>query len=198
MRMDEHRDWGWTITNYEAYRITRCAGERKEYNRQKQAEWRARKKAKEEASQPVTPSHSRSQPVTAGHAKSRFAPLTLDEVKLPNVTECYTPEARALLHYLNERSGHHYREVSDSLDRIQRRLNEGVSADDCRSMIDHRCKTWKGTDKAQFLRPSTLFGEKFDEYLGQRDSQIVKTVNGKTVKVGNDLAKLKKELDNIK
>ena len=51
----------------------RCPNEeRKEYNRQKQAEWRARKKAKEEASQPVT----------AGHAKSRFAPPSLAEIKL--------------------------------------------------------------------------------------------------------------------
>ena len=45
IRLDQHRNWGWRIVNYEAYRLTRCMEERKAYNRRKQAEHRAKKKA---------------------------------------------------------------------------------------------------------------------------------------------------------
>lgn len=49
VRLDEHRTWGWLIVNYQAYRLTRCAEERREYNRIAQAAHRAKKKAEEAA-----------------------------------------------------------------------------------------------------------------------------------------------------
>ena len=48
IRLDTHRNWGWTIVNYQCYRATRTAEERREYNRVKQAERRARIKAESE------------------------------------------------------------------------------------------------------------------------------------------------------
>lgn len=177
VRLDEHRDWGWQIVNYEAYRITRCASERKEYNRRKQAEWRARKKEAETIAEPL-------QSVTKHYT-------------LPVAPETYTSDCRVILHYLNDKSGHRYRECAENLDRIQKRLNEGVSVEDCKTMIDHRCRDWKGRELQKFLRPSTLFGEKFDEYLGQKDSQIVRNVNGRQVRVVSAEDKTKRELDQL-
>lgn len=64
IRLDEHRAWGWTIVNYNCYRATRNAEERREYNRRKQAEYRARQKeagvpGSDQAGQPVTKNNSR-------------------------------------------------------------------------------------------------------------------------------------------
>lgn len=44
VRLEEHRNWGWRITNYEKYEKIRSAAERREYFRTKRAEYRARDK----------------------------------------------------------------------------------------------------------------------------------------------------------
>lgn len=48
---------------------------------------------------------------------------------------------------------------------IHARLAEGFTADDCKTVIDKKCAEWMGTDWQKFLRPSTLFGTKFESYL---------------------------------
>lgn len=37
-------------------------------------------------------------------------------------------------------------------------------------MIDNKVAEWKGTDMEKFLRPETLFGNKFEGYLNQQVS----------------------------
>ena len=51
-------------------------------------------------------------------------------------------------------------------------LVKGFSEQDMISVIDQKCKEWTNTKYAQYLRPSTLFGEKFEIYLN--DCQSVK------------------------
>jgi len=43
-RLDDHRDWGWQITNYVHYRQIRDADTRREQNRAAAARWRDRKR----------------------------------------------------------------------------------------------------------------------------------------------------------
>lgn len=43
-KIEEHREWGWRIVNYVKYRMIRDEEERREYNRLRQAEYRAKKK----------------------------------------------------------------------------------------------------------------------------------------------------------
>lgn len=50
IRLDEHRTWGWKIVNYEVYRLTRSAEERREYNREAKRRERSRKKPRSRAS----------------------------------------------------------------------------------------------------------------------------------------------------
>jgi len=76
IRLDEHRSWGWTIVNYQCYRATRSAEERREYNRTKQAECRARKK-EENGKNDVTP-----EALPNVTKRYTFTPPTLEEVKL--------------------------------------------------------------------------------------------------------------------
>lgn len=46
VRMDEHRAWGWTITNYIKYREIKNEDDRREQNRLAQQKWRDKKKGK--------------------------------------------------------------------------------------------------------------------------------------------------------
>lgn len=51
-------------------------------------------------------------------------------------------------------------------------LDKGFSEVDIISVIDQKSKDWMNTKYAQYLRPSTLFGDKFEIYLN--DCQSVK------------------------
>ena len=52
-------------------------------------------------------------------------------------------------------------------DCIKARLNEGFTVDDFKTVIDKKSKEWMGTDMEKYLRPETLFGNKFEGYLNQ-------------------------------
>jgi uncharacterized phage protein (TIGR02220 family) len=69
--------------------------------------------------------------------------------------------------HLNQRSGASYRTDSTSTLRFVRgRYNEGYRLEDYIKVIDTKCKQWKGTDMAKYIRPSTLFAKgHFEEYL---------------------------------
>lgn len=88
--------------------------------------------------------------------------------------ETFTPQSRAALHFLNEKSGRHFRETSESLGFIQARLSEpGIDIEGVKQMIDRQCQRWKGTEQEEFLRPQTLFNKtKFDSYYAAKDLQI--------------------------
>lgn len=73
---------------------------------------------------------------------------------------------KAVVDYLNERAGTKFRASSKSTSQhIHARLAEGFTVDDCKAVIDKKCAEWLGTDFAQYLRPVTLFGGKFEAYL---------------------------------
>lgn len=83
-------------------------------------------------------------------------------------------DAMAVLEFLNEKAKRRYRGLdarnwpTTSLRPIMARLRSGVSVDDCRSLIALKARQWSNDPKmAQYLRPSTLFGAKFEDYLGE-------------------------------
>ena len=52
---------------------------------------------------------------------------------------------------------------------INARLNEGYTLEDFRTVIAKKTAEWKDDPRmAGYLRPETLFGTKFEQYLGQR------------------------------
>jgi hypothetical protein len=63
IRIDEHRSWGWTITNYAKYHSIRNEEERREQNRQAQARWR--QKAADKQSKPASANVSQHKPMSA-------------------------------------------------------------------------------------------------------------------------------------
>ncbi len=88
--------------------------------------------------------------------------------------DIYSPESRAALHWLNEKSGKHFRETEASLGPINARLKEkGVDIDGVKMMIERQCNRWLGTRFEEYLTPRTLFGkENFDNYYASKEQPI--------------------------
>lgn len=72
--------------------------------------------------------------------------------------------------YLNKASGKSFKPTSDKTQRlIKARLNDGFTLDDFKAVIDTKTEEWRYDDKmAQYIRPETLFGTKFESYLNAR------------------------------
>ena len=71
-----------------------------------------------------------------------------------------------LIQYLNEKTGSDYKADLSNAKRVQSLLDAGYSPDQLRTVIDKKVDEWYGDPKMRsYLRPSTLFGDKFGEYL---------------------------------
>lgn len=71
-----------------------------------------------------------------------------------------------LIQYLNEKTGSDYKADLSNAKRVQSLLESGYSPDQLRTVIDKKVSEWYGDEKMRpYLRPSTLFGDKFGEYL---------------------------------
>lgn len=68
---------------------------------------------------------------------------------------------------LNEKAGTNYRPSSKATqNHINARIAEGYTVEDFYTVIDKKCAEWKGDPKMEkYLRPETLFGSKFENYL---------------------------------
>lgn len=72
------------------------------------------------------------------------------------------------IRYLNE---HTKVQFSTNQPMIEKLINEGYGFDDFKAVIDKKHNDWKGTKFQQFVRPKTLFGDKFLEYLNEQPKQ---------------------------
>ena len=73
-----------------------------------------------------------------------------------------------IISFLNSTTGSKYKASTDKTRRlIAARLAEGFTLEDFKTVISKKAKEWQGTDMAQYLRPETLFGTKFEGYLNQ-------------------------------
>lgn len=71
-----------------------------------------------------------------------------------------------IIAHLNKRAGTNYRSSSKATQaHINARLAEGFTVEDFYTVIDKKCAEWKGGEMEKYLRPETLFGSKFENYL---------------------------------
>lgn len=74
-----------------------------------------------------------------------------------------------IIDYLNLKIGARYRASSKSTQsHIKARLKEGYTVEDFYTVIDKKHSEWYGTEMEQYLRPETLFGTKFENYLNSK------------------------------
>lgn len=80
-----------------------------------------------------------------------------------NLSTTYTP----IVSFLNELLGTRYSpKTKKTQTAINARIREGATIEDFEAVIRHKVAKWKNDAKmAQYLRPETLFGTKFEGYL---------------------------------
>ena len=75
-------------------------------------------------------------------------------------------EISSLLSFFNSETGSSYKETEQFDELINERLSEGYTFEDLRNVIRKKSAEWSCDGKMRsYLRPSTLFGDKFEEYL---------------------------------
>ena len=108
------------------------------------------------------------------NTKERNTKYSLAEPDNSSKNADNSKQVKAIVQFLNEKTGSHYRASSAKTKRlIHARLNEGFTVDDFEKVIVKKCKDWKADTKmAKYLRPETLFGTKFEGYLNEIDHAL--------------------------
>lgn len=90
----------------------------------------------------------------------------LNEPQAPAQPEEPDPTEEVIDH-LNQRAGTHYKPTTANTRKlVKARLKEGFTVDEFKLVIDKKCADWlNNRDMARYLRPETLFGPKFENYL---------------------------------
>ncbi len=84
-----------------------------------------------------------------------------------------TDDIKAIVEYLNNKIGAHYKPNGKKIkELIKARTNEGYTVKDFKTVIDKKFKSWGNDPKMSlYLRPSTLFGTRFGEYLNEYQAE---------------------------
>lgn len=78
--------------------------------------------------------------------------------------------SKKVIEHLNKIAGTNFRYTSKlNRSKINARLNEGYKLDDFIDVINKKHKEWQGTEFERYLCPETLFGNKFEKYLNQKE-----------------------------
>ena len=94
-----------------------------------------------------------------------------------------------VIKYLNEKANTNYKpSTKNTQSFIKARLKEGFTVEDFKKVIDVKAKSWVGTDFEKYLRPSTLFGTKFENYLNEANKKApVKIGAEKNIKTNGSI-----------
>ena len=112
---------------------------------------------------------SESFPTDSGLAPEQFPPKRKEE-KEKRKEEEYRAAGARVISFLNEKAGTDFRtDGKSSMRLIAARLSEGYTQEQMQQVIVRKCDEWNGTQMQNFLRPETLFGEKFEGYVNQKD-----------------------------
>lgn len=112
---------------------------------------------------------------TSPSAETTKSPC-LDRGTSPCLDGGTSPEQRYIykyiyiVDYLNKKTGKNFKSDSSRTRKlIDARFNEGYTIEDFRKVIDTKVAQWKGDKKMDgYLRPETLFSNKFEGYLNEK------------------------------
>ena len=91
-----------------------------------------------------------------------------------------------VIDYLNKKASTNYRaSTKNTQSFINARVSEGYTVEDFKKVIDSKSKEWLNTDFEKYLRPATLFGSKFENYLNEANKKtpIAVGAENKNIKV---------------
>lgn len=149
------------VTGWEEHQNIEGMEKIRESRRLAQARWRAKRAALPTSTVDSTVDSTKIQSNNAEEDKERELELEKDSI-------IYT----SVIDYLNQKAGTNYRASSKKTrSLIHARIKEGFTLDDFKTVIDKKCAEWLGSDMAQYLRPETLFGTKFEGYLNAKTTR---------------------------
>ncbi|MFC1515620.1 conserved phage C-terminal domain-containing protein [Thermodesulfobacteriota bacterium] len=160
IRIDGHRPWGWKIVNYGYYSKMASRQEKLEADRE-----RMRKKRTEEKISKKNRGVAKGRKGSQGVADVAHIDVDLDKDILSSKPDDST--FKKIVSYLNEKSGRDFKPTTKKTKNlIIARFNEGFTENDFFTVIDSQCQKWLNDPKMnQYIRPETLFGNKFEGYL---------------------------------
>ena len=89
-------------------------------------------------------------------------------------TNIYIKDIEYIVGFLNEKADVHYKPTTkETQQKIIKLLKQGFDKRDFEQVITTMVTEWKGTDMEKYLRPETLFGNKFESYLNRNVKKTV-------------------------
>ena len=91
-----------------------------------------------------------------------------------------------VIDYLNKKANTNYRaSTKNTQNFINARVSEGYTVEDFKKVIDSKSKEWLNTDFEKYLRPTTFFGTKFENYLNEANKKTPTAIGAenKNIKV---------------
>lgn len=158
------------IKNWENHQNIDGMDRVKQLNAERNRKYRERKK------QAALPQPESDVSVTSRDGADIDKELDIDKIKKEKRKEdkelsCKHDSAyKEIIDYLNLKAGTAYRSTSKATQSlIKARLNESFSIEDFKTVIDKKVFSWlQDPNFSKYLRPSTLFGTKFEGYLNER------------------------------
>lgn len=97
---------------------------------------------------------------------------TLVETTKINTLNKYLNIYTSVVEYLNNKTKKNFKvNTKKTISLINARLNEGFNLDDFYKVIDTKSKQWLNTNMEKYLRPETLFSNKFEGYLNEKSTE---------------------------
>ena len=111
-----------------------------------------------------------------GQPMDSIGKVRLGKVSLKNIiVEVDTIPYLEIVNYLNLKASTKYKATGNKTkDCIKARYNEKFTLEDFKKVIDIKTKEWLKTEWEKFLRPETLFSNKFEGYLNQKTTSSKK------------------------
>ena len=83
----------------------------------------------------------------------------------------------SVIDYLNKLIGSNYQLSETIVNLINKQIKNGYKENDFIKVINKKYNEWINTDYKKYIRPETLFGEKFETYLNQPETKKEKRYN---------------------
>lgn len=163
------------IKNWEEYQSIEGLEKVKEQNRIRQARYKEKQRQLTlgNVTTNVTANVSGNAEVTESNAtdidKELDKEKDIDKEKIP-----YSE----IIKYLNNKTSKSFKVTQKWKDLIKARWNEGQRLDDFKKVINVKTGQWiNNQEMNKYLRPATLFGNKFDDYLNEYRPQISSSIS---------------------
>ena len=112
----------------------------------------------------------------AGRKLLRFPPTRLKYIESSKNNNTIDNNIYSqIINYLNEKTNKNFRSNrSETQKLIQARIKENFTVEDFKKVIDIKTQEWlKDSTMSKYLRPVTLFGNKFEGYLNESEGKNV-------------------------